>query len=256
MNVDNIAASIVSARRSLTKLAEYPGAAPVNLDEALAIQDAVVTEFDEPVAGWKIGCTSEAAQSALGTDGPFFGPVIGSRFYATGASVETCAQSLRVVEPEIALRLKSDIAPRSEPYTVSEVMAAVDTAHPSLEVIDRRLPGGFEDGVLWHVADCGLNDALVLGPGTLEVPVERLPDIKVEARVNGETISTGVGSNALGGAEQALLWIANTFSTLGRTLEAGQIVTTGLVTSIFAVEPGDEVEAVYEDLGSVSVKVL
>ena len=49
---------------------------------------------------------------------------------------------------------------------------------------------------------------------------------------------------------------ANTFSKLGRKLEAGQVVTTGLVTGIFAAQPGDEVEAIYEGLGSVSVKLL
>ena len=101
-----------------------------------------------------------------------------------------------------------------------------------------------------------MNDALVLGAGTSGVPVERLPEIKVEARVNGTPVSTGVGANALGGAQFALEWIANTFSKLDRTLEAGQVVTTGLVTGIFTAKPGDEIEATYEDLGSISVKVL
>ncbi len=135
-------------------------------------------------------------------------------------------------------------------------MEAVDTAHPSLEIIDRRLPGGFADGVLWHVADCGLNDALVLGPGSGGVPGTVLPGIAVEARVNGKTVGTGSGCNALNGPHLALQWIANTFSTLGRTLEAGQIITTGLLTEVFSVEPGDEVEAVYAGLGSVSAKIL
>ena len=39
-------------------------------------------------------------------------------------------------------------------------------------------------------------------------------------------------------------------------LEAGQVVTTGLLTSIFALNPGDEVEAEYAQLGTVSAKVL
>ena len=256
MSAREIAQAIVAARKSLAKMDAYPDPEPARLQDALAIQDAIVAEYAEPIAGWKIGCTSDAAQEALKTDGPFFGPVIGSRFYASGARVETCPTSLRVIEPEIALHLKADITPRAEPYTRDEVMAAVDTAHPSLEVVDRRLPGGFADGVLWHVADCGLNDALVLGEGVSGIPAHRLPEIEVEARVNGKVISTGVGANALQGAGNALVWIANTFSGLGRTLEAGQIVTTGLVTGIFSAEPGDEIEAVYEDLGQVSVTVL
>ncbi len=256
MSIEKITASIVKTRNALGKLETYPGEPPADLAEAIAIQDAVVAGLGETVVGWKIGCTSETAQAALGTDGPFFGPVISSRFYASGGTVETASTSLRVVEPEIALRLGKDLPPRDKPYSVNEVVDAVATAHPSLEVIDRRLPGGFEDGVLWHVADCGLNDALILGPGTLEVPSEKLPELAVEARVNGKTISTGFGRNALNGPQHALHWIANTFSALGRTLEAGQVVTTGLVTGIFAVEPGDRVEAIYEDIGGVSARIL
>ncbi len=256
MTADAIAAAIVETRKALGKMEDYPGPAPQDLGQALEIQDAVVRQFGEPVAGWKIGCTSKAAQETLGTDGPFFGPLIGSRFYASGAQVETAPTSLRVVEPEIALRLGHDLAPRSEPYSVEDVMAAVETVHPSLEVIDRRLPGGFADGVLWHITDCGLSDALVLGPGTADVSADALPEIAVEARVNGVVVSTGIGRNALDGPQLALQWIANTFSTLGRTLEAGQVVSTGLLTSIFTLNPGDEIEAEYAQLGSVSAKLL
>ncbi|MEM1198897.1 MAG: fumarylacetoacetate hydrolase family protein [Pseudomonadota bacterium] len=256
MTAQTIAAAIVETRKALGKMEAYPGPAPEDLSQALAIQDEVVRQFGEPVAGWKIGCTSKTAQETLGTDGPFFGPLIGSRFYASRARVETAPTSLRVVEPEIALRLGRDIAPRSEPYSVDEVMAAVETVHPSLEVIDRRLPGGFADGVLWHVTDCGLSDALVLGAGTSGIAADALPGIAVEARVNGEVVSTGHGRNALDGPQLALQWIANTFSSLGRTLEAGQVVSTGLLTSIFTLNPGDEIEAEYEKLGTVSAKVL
>ncbi len=256
MTIETIAAAIVDTRKALGKMETYPGPAPANLDEALAIQDAVISRFNEPIAGWKIGCTSEAAQATLGTDGPFFGPLIGSRFYASDAVVETAATSLRVVEPEIALRLGQDLPAREEPYSVADVMAAVESIHPSLEVIDRRVPGGFADGVLWHITDCGLSDALVLGPGTTGLSADALPDLAVEARVNGEVVSTGFGRNALGGPQHALQWIANTFSSLGRTLEAGQVITTGLLTDIFVLKPGDEIEAEYEKLGKVSAKVL
>ena len=97
-------------------------------------------------------------------------------------------------------------------------------------------------------------------PSILSAPpppsLDELPEIAVEARVNGEAVSTGFGRNALDGPQLALQWIANTFSELGRTLEAGQVVSTGLLTSIFALNPGDEIEAEYDRLGKVSAKLL
>lgn len=256
MSTDTIAAAIVETRKALGKMETYPGPVPDDLAQALEIQEAVIRHFDEPIAGWKIGCTNKGAQEALGADEPFFGPLISSRFYASGAQVETASTALRVVEPEIAMRLGRDLAPQAQPYSVDQVMAAVETVHPSLEFVDRRLPGGFADGLLWHICDCGLSDALVLGPGTAGVSAEMLPEIAVEARVNGEVVSSGHGRNALDGPHLALQWLANTFSQLGRTLYAGQTISTGLLTSIFVLEPGDEIEAEYDHLGKVRAKAL
>ena len=64
--MSNTAAHILAqARRNREKLAEYPCVEPSNLDEALALQDAAMAGLRDDIAGWKLGCTSAAAQAAL-----------------------------------------------------------------------------------------------------------------------------------------------------------------------------------------------
>ena len=75
MSQASIIDALRAARLSGEKLASYPGPAPASMAEAFAIQTAVRTTIGWTLAGWKIGCTSERAQKALHTDGPFPGPL-------------------------------------------------------------------------------------------------------------------------------------------------------------------------------------
>ncbi len=79
--------------------------------------------------------------------------------------------------------------------------------------------------------------------------------IEVSVAVNGITRSTGVGSNALGGAHLALHWLVNEFRSRQRTLKAGETVTTGLTTEIFTVNPGDHVRAEFSALGFLEATI-
>lgn len=247
--------ALVTTRQSLQKMADYPGTAPQTKNQALALQDGVIQAYGEPVDGWKIGATNEKSQVLLGTDEPFFGPIFSSRVVASGSTVEISSKSLAIIEPEIALKLGRDIVPRDKPYSVAEIFDHIETVHPALELIDRRLPGTITDGVLWHIADCGLNDALAYGPGDANITLEQLAEITVTASLNGKEVATGVSANALGGAHFSAQWIANRFSKLGRTLKAGQFLTTGLITPVFTMAPGDTVSADFSALGNVRVDI-
>lgn len=244
-----------AARLSGEKLPTYPGPTPSSMPEAFAIQSAVRTTIGWTLAGWKIGCTSERAQKALHTDGPFPGPLYRERIYPAGTHVETLASNSRTTEPEVAFTLAHDLPARDEPWSVDEVLDAVATVHPSIEIVNPRLPKGFNDVVEWYVADGGLSHALVLGPGVK--PLKRAEYAKITNRIaiNGISKYTGVASNALGGPELALAWLANSLIGKGLFLRSGDVVTTGVITDVFETEIGDFVKASYDLIGDVSVQL-
>lgn len=247
--------ALINCRKSLQKMTDYPGDAPTTSEQAVALQDGVVAGYGEAVGGWKIGATSQISRTLLKTEEPFFGPMFGSRIFKSAAKVKIAPLSLAIIEPEIAFLLALDIPPRATPYSAEEVFACVASVHPALELVDRRLPGTVTDGVLWHIADCGLNDAFVYGPAENHIKMDQLAEIAISAKLNGEVVATGVGATALGGAHLSAQWLANSFSQRGRTLKAGQFLTTGLTTQVFTMAPGDLVEADFGPLGSVSVTI-
>lgn len=244
-----------AARLSGEKLPTYPGPTPSSMAEAFAIQSAVRTTIGWTLAGWKIGCTSERAQKALHTDGPFPGPLYRERIYPAGTHIETLASNSRTTEPEVAFTLAHDLPARDEPWSVDEVLEAVATVHPSIEIVNPRLPKGFNDVVEWYVADGGLSHALVLGPGVK--PLKRAEYAKITNRiaVNGISKYTGIASNALGGPELALTWLANNLVGKGLFLRSGDVVTTGVITDVFETQIGDFVKASYDLIGDVSVQL-
>jgi 2-keto-4-pentenoate hydratase len=136
-----------AARLSGEKLASYPGPTPANMAEAFAIHSAVRTSIGWKLASWKIGCTSVRAQKALKTDGPFPGPVYAEHLFPSGTHIPTLPNNSRTTEPEIAFTLAHDLPQRDRPWPVSEVLAAVATVHPSIEIVNPRLPKGFSDVV-------------------------------------------------------------------------------------------------------------
>jgi 2-keto-4-pentenoate hydratase len=243
------------ARLSGGKLADYPGPTPASMADAFAIQSAVRTTIGWTHAGWKIGCTSERAQKALKTDGPFPGPIYRERLFPSGIHVETLANNSRTTEPEIAFTMARDLPARDNAWSVDEVLDAVATVHPSIEIVNPRLPKGFNDVVEWYVADGGLSHALVLGQGVK--PLARADYARITNRVslNGMNKYSGIASNALGGPELALTWLANNLIAKGLFLRAGDVVTTGVITEVFDTSIGDHVEATYDLIGKVSVQL-
>lgn len=252
---DGRGAALARARLDQVKLSAYPGPSPATTEEALEVQDAMVAVLGETVTGWKIGCTSAVAQKALGAEGPFFGAMVASRCFDSGATVKTAPSALRILESEVALKLARSLEPREREYDITEVMAAVASVHPAFELVDRRAPGGLDQGLNWNIADCGVNDAFILGPGITDVAGVDFSGLAATVEVNGRMRSSGHGGNALGGADRALAWLVNDFRKRGRTLAAGQVVSTGLITEIFTAEPGDRVEARFDGLGTVAVVI-
>src|ERR1700688_3691203 len=125
--------------RAGTKLAALePSHRPSDRREAYAIQAALENHSAGSLFGWKIAATSEAGQKHINVDGPMAGRVLSQTVLPDGGTASMTGNEMRVAEPEFAFRMATDLPPRPSSHTVQQVLAAVDTLHPAVEIPDSR----------------------------------------------------------------------------------------------------------------------
>jgi 2-keto-4-pentenoate hydratase len=239
-----------------TTLPELPEAIrPETRGDGYAVQALLEERTAGPLFGWKIAATSADGQRHINVDGPIAGRLLAERAAESGASIPLGGNRMLVAEPEFAFRMGRDLPPRAEPYLVGEVLAAVDTLHPAIEVPDSRYEDFTRAGAAQLIADCACADRFVLGPAaTADWRAIDLAGHPVKATVAGKIEREGRGANVLGDPREALTWLANELSSLGITLAAGQVVTTGTCMMPLAIAEGDEVTADFGPLGRVTAR--
>jgi 2-keto-4-pentenoate hydratase len=222
--------------------------------EAYAIQAGIESCSTAGLFGWKIAATSEAGQKHINVDGPMAGRILTDTVIADGGTASMAGNEMRVAEPEFAFRMRSDLPPRPLPYTVQEVLDAVDTLHPAIEIPDSRFADFVSAGAAQIIADNACAHLFVLGaPTTANWRALDLVEEKPVTTLRGKQY-IGHGKNVLGDPRIALAWLANELRELGVTLRAGQIVTTGTCHPPLPIQAGDRFEVDFGLLGKVSVK--
>lgn len=254
MSDTDIIKAFAEARWTQEHLTEFPEPEPPDYDRAFRLQCAITNALGWQQIGWKIGCTSERAQIALKSPGPFPGTMYSNRLFKPGDQVPTIPSNKRVVEPEVAFTMARALPPRDKPYGVDEVLAAAASVHAAIEVVNPRTPNGFSDPVPWFIVDGGLNDSFLLGEARKPLPRGAYAGLKASITWNGKPMTGGTGANALGGSDLALTWLANHLNEKGMGLKEGDIVSTGVITEFFSAALGDTAETEIESLGKVSVR--
>lgn len=248
---------LLDAWDSSDRIAELPPELrPATRAEGYAIQAEVLRRTARPLFGWKIAATSTSGQHHIRVDGPLAGRLLAERVLPDGATVGIGHSLMRCAEVEFAFRMAAPLAPRDHPWTVDEVMAAVATLHPAIELPDSRYRDFTVVGAPQLIADDACADWFLLGaPAPDGWRTLDLAEHPVLAVKNGTEERRGRGGNALGDPRIALTWLVNELSGIGVTLHAGEVVTTGTCLVPVEIEPGDEVRANLGELGGLSVRL-
>ena len=221
--------------------------------EAYAIQSEIENYSAQGLFGWKIAATSEAGQKHINVDGPMAGRILAETVIADGGTASMAGNEMRVAEPEFAFRMRVDLPARAPPYTVQQVLDAVDTLHPAMEIPDSRFADFVSAGAAQIIADNACAHLFVLGPPTsADWRARDLVEERPVIAMRGQQF-TGHGKNVLGDPRIALTWLANELRQLGMTLKAGQIVTTGTCHPPLPIQSGDFCAVYFGSLGKVSV---
>jgi 2-keto-4-pentenoate hydratase len=227
---------------------------PANRADGYAIQAAVAAKSGQRPLGWKIAATSTAGQKHIAVDGPLAGRLLEGRVQFGPGRFVLGDNLMRAGEAEFAFRMASALPPRGKAYSVDEVMGAVATAHPSIEIPDSRYQDFTVVGAPQLIADTACACWLAIGPAfdrswrSLDLAAH-----EVSMFIGTEKAASGAGKAVLGGPPLALAWVANELAEYGDGLKAGDYVTTGTCIAPVNVAAGMTLTADYGLLGSLTV---
>ncbi len=242
-DIDAIARELAAARAARTTVpslsARHPG---WSVRDGYAVAHAIAAERvprGERVVGRKVGMTNPAGWAALETDGPIWGHVYDSGLvHAAGmpARVDLGAATAARIEPEIGFCLRQVPDPaRLEP---AQLMECIEWIAPCFEIIDSHY-AGWKFKAAEAVADFGVHYALVVGTPyrpdaqTHGAVVPQLAACEVTLARDGDVVATGRGALTLGHPLAALAALVRLLAAdpAARPLEAGEIITTGTLTT-------------------------
>ena len=213
LNDDQIAAASKMLNdhwRAGTKLGNLDASTrPRDRAEGYAVQAALEKTSREKLFGWKIAATSAAGQKHINVAGPLAGRILAETVLPDGGTASMTGNAMRVGEPEFAFRMGRDLPPREKAYSVREVLDAVATLHPAIEIPDSRFADFVSAGEAQLIADNACAHLFVLGPATsANWRAMNLVEERPVITLRGERY-VGHGKNVLGDPRVALTWLAN-----------------------------------------------
>ncbi len=253
-SLQNLAQILRKAQASKTPCAPIRHAIGVDdIDLAYQIQEINTKERvaeGAKIVGYKIGLTSNAIQNQLGVDAPDFGILYDDREILNGGSLPANEILQPRIETEIAFVLGTDL--NQNTINTTDLISAIDYALISLEIVGSRIEN-WDIKITDTVADNASASHFVLGHKPMPLHAFDVVSCEMTMHKNGELVSQGSGAACLGSPINAALWLAKKFTGLGRPLKKGDLILTGAVGPMVAVNAGDQFEASIDGLGSVSV---
>jgi 2-keto-4-pentenoate hydratase len=225
---------------------------PTSRTEAYAIQDAMARALGLAVAGWKLGMSAPETMRKFGVDEPVPGRIFRECVHQNGATIAAGIYAGPKVEPEFAVRLKTALPPRKEPYSRADVVAATEAILLCFEVADNRVAPPRPDP-LSMIADNGGFAAYVIGPAVKNWQAVDFKTVGVELLIDGKLAAKGLEGEGRIDPIDVALWTANNLSRRGHGLAAGDLISTGSATAPTPMKVGSSALGRFAGLGEVKV---
>jgi 2-keto-4-pentenoate hydratase len=230
--------------------------APSSLADAYAVQDKLFrSDGAGAAAGWFAAATNRSMLKQLGLEEPYAARWRPGRFLPSPARVTAPGELSIALEAEVTFLLKKDLPARAAAYSASEVAEAIQSVHPSIEIVISCFADWMNQDPLNMIAEGGFAQHLVYGAGIADWRDIDLAALPVSIVVDGVVKSEGRSANVLDGPLSVLEWLARHASSRGDGLRAGQMCNTGMCSPVYFARRGDRAVAQFGRLGSVEVEV-
>ncbi|MEI9803742.1 MAG: hypothetical protein WDN48_03795 [Pseudolabrys sp.] len=214
----------------------------------LAKRRARIAGGERPL-GWKVGLGAPASMEKVGITMPIVGYLMQRALLLSGSTVSLAGYLRPVAEPEIAVRMMSDLGGGA---TADTALAAVKEIFPAIELADLDPPPTRDNLDVVLEGDIYQRQVILCGNTRFGGATSGLTSRLIRRGV--ETAHTNDVEALTGKLPDIVAHVANTLAAYGEKLSAGDVIITGSITPPITIE-ADEEEIVHalDPIGEVSV---
>ena len=227
----------------------------LTLDQAHTISEEniqVRLDAGEEMRGYKVGFTNIPVRDKMGLPDSTYGYLLDTMVLDSGGEFQMDELIAPKVECEICFKLKTPLSGKG--LTTSDVLAATEAVRASFEICDARIKD-WKCPYADFFADNGFSARIILGGKGWVSPDEvDLLNEEVILTRNGKELARGFGRDAMGHPANAVAWLAGKLADRGKSLNAGDLVMTGTLTPILAIEAPAVYKADFSALDVVEKK--
>lgn len=252
-----VAEAFVGARRDGRALHAYPGAAPEDLAAAYRIQSHAIRLDGRHIAGWKVGRIFPPDDARLRSNrlaGPIFAGSVASATDGDVPEMPVFADGFAAVEAEFLLHVAPGFA-GPVPHDDTTTRAVLDEVRLGIEIASSPYPRINADGPAVTASDFGNNHGLVLGPALADWRSTDLCGIEVTMMIDDAIVGRADARAMLDGPYGAVRFLLANLAARGIDASGGLWVSTGAVTGVHPVHPGQQVAAHFGDYGKLTCQI-
>lgn len=256
--IDAVAQAFVRARREAQALSVYPGIAPSALDAAYAIQDRAIHIDGRAVVGWKVGRINPPLDGELGANrlsGPIFADSVVDAGETDMPDMPVFEGGFAAGEAEILLHVAPGFS-GSVPTDDDGTRAILDDIRLGIEIASSPYPHINVDGPAVTVSDFGNNAGMVRGAALTGWRDIDLCAIVVRSEIDGVAVGEATAATMLDGPYGAVRFLLGNLLQRGFDVSQGLWVSTGAITGVHVIAPGQSFRAIFEGCGEVRCRVV
>lgn len=256
MTASEIAERFVAARQTGRALSDFPGPVPDSLLAAYSVQDAAIRSVGQSVVGWKVGRIFPPLSDRFDANrlaGPIFSIVMQSDGEMPAGKIFT--GGFGAAEAEFLIRIGSDLPSGKRDYTLDEAAAQIAAIHVGIEIASSPLASINEQGPAVTIADFGNNNGLIIGPRIADWEGSDFANWEVVLEIDGREAGRGSAAGFPDGAIGSVRFLLNNLGARGIAVPAGTWISTGAVTGVHEVLPGQKIRAIFDNNLSVSCTI-
>ncbi len=230
---------------------QKPPVSHLSIADAYAVQHLVAemrVQRGEQVAGFKVGCTSEAIRSQFGLNEPIWGRLFHPHVHEEGATVNWNNYVNCAIEPEMVLTIGIDLCEIG--LADDQLIDAIEHVSAGIELHNFRFwftPPTSQE----LICSGGIHAGLIVGETKISPRQLSFNHELFSVRKNGELIAQAPASEIMGGPIHSLRWLVDSLVNRGSYLKKGSLVIPGSPVELVRIDQDTELSVEIEGVGIV-----